>query len=77
MRELLQCCDSVVNEQQSILQLLEIRIATDAVRARHSRAGTALKRVGDEAMRVDKLSIKTGAGVVLLRQRKEQFARAY
>ena len=28
-------------------------------------------------MRIDKLTIKTGAGVVLLRERKEQFARAY
>src|SRR6476661_4607769 len=28
-------------------------------------------------MRVDKLTIKTGAGVVLLRERKEELARAY
>src|SRR5215216_4963662 len=76
MRELLQRCDSVVNQQQPILHLLEIRIASHPICARDSRNSTAVKRVRNKAMRIDKLTIKTGAGVVLLRQRKEQLARA-
>src|ERR1041384_8823260 len=36
-----------------------------------------LERITDKAMSIDKFAIKTGAGVVFLRERKEQFARAY
>src|SRR6185503_12266946 len=77
MREQLQRCDRIVNQQQAILHTLEISIAVDMIRARDRCNRTTLKRVADKAMRVNKVSIKTGAGVVLLRKRKEELARAY
>src|SRR5688572_11418115 len=77
MCELLKCSDSVFNQQQVILHLLQIRITIYTIRTRDSGNCTTFKRVANKAMRIDKLSVKTGAGVVLLRERKEQFARAY
>src|SRR5215213_849994 len=77
MREPLQCRDRILNQQQTILHTLEVGVAADMIRARDRRDGAALKRIRDKTMRIDKLTIKTGAGVVLLRERKEELARAY
>jgi hypothetical protein len=49
-----------------VLHTLESGIAVDAVRACDRGDGAALKRAGDKTMCVNKLTIKTGAGVILL-----------
>src|SRR6185436_17002968 len=52
-------------------------IAGDMVGTCYRGNCTTLERITDKAMSIDKLAVKTGAGVVLLRKRKKQFARAY
>src|SRR5215212_6959071 len=77
MREQLQCRDRIVNQQQTIFHAFKISVAVDVILARNRCNRASLKRVADKAMRIGKLTIKTGAGVVLLRERKEDLARAY
>src|ERR1043166_7185524 len=63
MRELLQSGDRVVNQHQSIAHCFEFCITRHTILARDGGDRTALKCVGDEAMRIDKLTIEAGAGV--------------
>src|SRR5690348_3138918 len=76
MCELLQRADRVFNQHEPIAYRFEFGIALHAISARHRRDRAALKCVADEAMRVNKLAVEAGAGVVLLRECKEEFARA-
>jgi hypothetical protein len=74
MREQLQRRDRIVDQQQTILHALEI---AQVIFTSDGCYSTALKRIADKSMCIDKLPIKTGAGVVLLRERKKELARAY
>src|SRR6185369_2415874 len=77
MCEQLQRSDRIVNQEQTILDALQIRIAGDMIRTCNSSNCATPERITDKAMSIDEFAIKTGAGVVLLRKRKKQFARAY
>src|SRR5687767_10786501 len=48
----------------------------DTIRACDCRNSAALERFADKAMCIDKLTVEAGAGVVLLRKCKKEFARA-
>src|ERR1044072_1920075 len=74
MREQLQRRNRIVNQQQPILETLKI---AQVIFTSDRCYGPSRKRIADKLMRIDKLTIKTGAGVVLLRERKEELARAY
>src|SRR5262245_38684944 len=77
MCEQLQCCDRVFNQQQTISEFPEFRIALDSIDAGNRSNCTALKCSRDEPMPISELAVKTSADVVLLRQCKEQLARAH
>ena len=61
---------------EPIAHRFQLRIAIHTIGTRHCGNRSLSKRVCDEAVRVDKLTVETGAGVVLLRQRKKELARA-
>ena len=77
MCELLQTGNRIVTLQQALLDLFEISIATYMILSRNSSNRTTLKRIGDKPVCIGKLTVKSGAGVVLLRERKKQLTRAY
>src|SRR5262249_51695873 len=77
MREQLQRGDGVVNQQQTILYALQIRVAADMILTSYCSDCATLERVTKKAMGIDNLAVKAGAGIVLLRECKKQFARAY
>src|SRR6188474_461497 len=77
MSKQLQRSNRVVNEQQTILDAFQIRTSAGMVHPSDCSDCATLKRVAYKSMSVDKLAAKSGAGVILLRERKKQFARAY
>ena len=76
VRQRLQRGDGIFDEQQPVAHRLQLRIIPHTISARDSRDCVALERLRNKSVRVCERAVETGACVIFLRQREEEFARA-
>ena len=76
VRQHLQRGDGIFDEQQPVADRLQLGVPSKWSRRATAATAPCSKRLRDKAMRIDKRAVETGAGVILLRQREEEFARA-